>query len=314
MVQSTIGVLLMAYGTPAHLDEVEAYYTHIRRGRKPSPEQLQDLIDRYKAIGGLSPLQEITRRQAQLLEQHLNSRSGADGKRYVVYLGMKHSPPFIADTVKKMKDDGVTKAVGLVLAPHFSKMSVGSYIQTAQEAIEADESRQMQLTFVEHWHNHPLFIEAVSKRVEQALHRLNGTPDSSMVLFSAHSLPERILQWQDPYPDQLRETAQLVANQLNLSNWQLAWQSAGQTAEPWLGPDILDVIRSLHQKGITQLVSCPVGFVSDHLEVLYDIDIECRALCDELGITLVRTESFNDSPDFIDVLTDVVLRQEAGDM
>ncbi len=314
MVQSTIGVLLMAYGTPAHLDEVEAYYTHIRRGKKPSPEQLQDLIGRYKAIGGLSPLQEITRRQAQRLEEQLNSRADADGQTYKVYLGMKHSPPFIEDTVKKMKDDGITKTVGLVLAPHYSKMSVGSYIRTAQDAIAKEQGPQMEITFVEHWHTHPLFIKAVSKRVAQALQKLNGSPDSTMVLFSAHSLPERILDWQDPYPDQLGETAQLVADRLNISNWQLAWQSAGQTSEPWIGPDILEVIRSLHQKGIDHLVSCPVGFVSDHLEVLYDIDIECRALCDELGMTLVRTESFNDSSDFIDVLTDVVLKQKAGGM
>ncbi|MBO8172524.1 MAG: ferrochelatase [Bacillaceae bacterium] len=314
MEKNKTGVLLMAYGTPASLDEVEEYYTHIRRGRKPSPEQLQDLIDRYKAIGGLSPLNEITQKQARELEQLLNRKHEGENT-FKVYLGMKHSHPFIADTVKRMVEDGMTKAVGLVLAPHYSVMSIGSYIKTAQEAVE--EHNGPQISYVKSWHLHPLFLQTLEDRVKEALAQLNGDLNSGevKVIFSAHSLPKRILEQNDPYPDQLKETAQAVADRLDLSesDWTVAWQSAGQTPEPWLGPDILDVIESLHQQGYRKLVSCPVGFVSDHLEVLYDIDIECRTLCDKLGMQLVRTRSLNADPEFIEALADIVDRQMAGE-
>lgn len=309
MEQAPIGILLMAYGTPNSQDEIEEYYTHIRRGRKPAPEQLQELVDRYKAIGGLSPLLKITGEQAQGLEATLNQLGETSGVRYRVYQGMKHSRPFIADAVEEMKRDGITRGIGLVLAPHFSEMSVGTYIKTAQAAI--GEQGDLQIHFIKDWHLHSLFIDAVAKRVGEALAQF--TPEEqakTKVIFSAHSLPQRILEWNDPYPEQLRETAQAVAEKMGLTEWLTAWQSAGRTEDPWLGPDILDTLRELYDNGWRNVVICPAGFVSDHLEVLFDIDVECRDLCAELGMKMVRTASLNASQDFVQALADVVRNAE----
>jgi len=302
-----VGVLVMSYGTPESMDQIEAYYTHIRRGHPPTPEQLEALKKRYEAIvGGFFPLRENTNNQVRSLEETLN-RIYPDF-RFQCYQGLKHASPFIEDGVERMVKDGITQAVGVVLAPHYSVMSVGGYIKRAKE--KADE-QGLSISFVKSYHVHPKLIEALSARVNQALERFEGIPrDQVRVIFTAHSLPEKILEMKDPYPEQLMETSEAVARQAGVSNWQFAWQSAGQTETPWLGPDILDVLRTIrNEERVENVLICPVGFVSDHLEVLYDIDIECQALAKELGIRLKRTESLNTDPLYMETLADVVYAQ-----
>lgn len=278
----TTGVLVMAYGTPASPDDVEAYYTHIRRGRPPSPEQLDDLRRRYEAIGGLSPMLERTRAQVAALQAVL-------GGDYRVVLGQKHAAPFIEDGRADLLGLGVDRIIGLVLTPHYSAMSVGQY-----------ETRAAPDVMIRSWHRDPGLIELLADRVRDV-----GVDDDTEVLFTAHSLPARILETNDPYPLQVHQTAKEVAARASVERWRAAWQSAGRTPEPWLGPDIGDVIRSLDAP---RVVVCPVGFVSDHLEVLYDVDVQAQRVAQDAGKTLVRTASLNDDPRFIAVLADVVRR------
>jgi len=301
MTASPLGVLLMAYGTPRSPEEIKPYYTHIRHGRPPTAQLLADLTRRYEAIGGLSPLNEITQKQAQGLEQLLNGNS----RRPVqVFLGMKHNQPFIEDAVAAMVAAGIEEAIALVLAPHYSAMSVGSYLQSAREA--AAKLGGPVLHEITHWHLHPQFIQLLSNRVAAALAQCHFAERPATVIFSAHSLPERILATGDVYPQQLQETADAVGKELLLPDVRLAWQSAGRTSESWLGPDILEVLRGLKEEGQKQVVICSAGFVADHLEVLYDIDIECRDLCQQLGLHMVRTASMNADPDFLALLATLV--------
>ncbi|GMA51955.1 hypothetical protein GCM10025857_33120 [Alicyclobacillus contaminans] len=222
---------------------------------------------------------------------------------------MKHTAPFIGDIVRKMTDDGIREAVTLVLAPHYSSMSVATYQRAADEAAAGTNLR---LWHVDSWHLHPRFLNVLTERVRTAVDA-HGNADSVTVLFTAHSLPERILKFGDPYPQQLRETGLAVAEKLNLPHIDFAWQSAGRTNERWLGPDILEKLRALRAAGHRNVVVCAAGFVSDHLEVLYDIDIEAQAVARELGLRLTRTPSLNDDPEFLRALAEVV-RQRAAAM
>lgn len=307
-----IGVLVMSYGTPESLDGVEAYYTHIRRGHAPTAEQLKELKDRYEAIvGGVFPLRENTNRQVEALQEALN-KAGGDVE-YVCYQGLKHAKPFIEDGVEEMVRDGINHAVGVVLAPHYSVMSVGTYIKRAKEKAEACG---ITMEFVESYHLHPELVDVLSRRVSAKLDQFEETGAARgdvRVLFSAHSLPERILAMGDPYVDQLLATSQAIAEQTGVTNWQFTWQSAGRTAEPWLGPDILDTMRELAKSEVKYVLSAPIGFVSDHLEVLYDLDIEAQALASELDMRLMRIESLNSDPAYMSVLSDVV-RAKAGEL
>lgn len=294
-------VLLMAYGTPRTLEEVEPYYTHIRRGRPPSPEQLQDLVRRYEAIGGVSPLNAITDRQVRAIEATLRER-GWSGR---VYVGMKHWHPFIAEAVEQMARDGVQRTVGVVLAPHYSRLSIGGYVDYAMQARE-QFAPSMEMRFVERWGSHPLFIEAVARKVQKAL--ADWQPDETVVVFSAHSLPQRIHQWGDPYERELLESTQLVAQELNLPHWTFAYQSASATSEPWLGPDVLERLEEIAREWLQkQVVCCAIGFVADHLEVQYDLDIEARQKCQTLGLRYRRAGSLNDDPLLAQAVADVVL-------
>ncbi|CAM4339892.1 ferrochelatase [Paenibacillus typhae] len=307
-----IGVLVMSYGTPESLDGVEAYYTHIRRGHAPTAEQLKELKDRYEAIvGGVFPLRENTNRQVEALQEALN-KAGGDVE-YVCYQGLKHAKPFIEDGVEEMVRDGIHHAVGVVLAPHYSVMSVGTYIKRAKEKAEACG---ITMEFVESYHLHPELVDVLSRRVSAKLDQFEETGAARgdvRVLFSAHSLPERILAMGDPYVDQLLATSEAIAEQTGVTNWQFTWQSAGRTAEPWLGPDILDTMRELAKSEVKYVLSAPIGFVSDHLEVLYDLDIEAQALASELDLRLMRIESLNSDPAYMSVLSDVV-RAKAGQL
>jgi ferrochelatase len=293
-------LLVMAYGTPRTLDEIEAYYTHIRHGRPPPPELLHDLNDRYRAIGGRSPLLEITSAQAQGISERVGIPA---------FVGFKHVSPFIPDAVSAMAATGVTHATGLVLAPHYSGMSIGDYERRARQGAE-DAGWTGELDVIKSWHLEPGYVELLAGRVSDSIASLpQESRGNAVTVFTAHSLPERIVQENDPYPDQLRETAAAVAEHAGIERWTVAWQSAGRTADPWLGPDILEVIEELAGRGVTGIVVCPCGFVADHLEVLYDIDIEARELADKLGVALARTASPNDDPAFLDMLAGVVRRR-----
>ncbi len=277
------GVLCMAYGSPRTEADVEAYFTHIRGGRAPSAEALEELRGRYRAIGG-SPLEEITRRQAAALGRRLGVPA---------LVGMKHSPPFIAEGAAEARAAGVERLVGLPLAPHFAHMSVGQY-RTALA-----RSWSGPLDFVAGFHDHPAFIEATCGLLREA----TGGWEPDRVFFTAHSLPCRVVEEGDPYDARLVETCRLVADRMPLPHWEFAFQSASHTGEPWLGPDLLD---ALERSGARRALVCPIGFVADHLEILYDLDVEAREWAGRHGVEVRRTASFNDRPDFIEALAEVV--------
>jgi protoporphyrin/coproporphyrin ferrochelatase len=307
----------MAYGTADGPDDIERYYTDIRGGRPPSPEHLEELRDRYAAIGDRFPLLEITRRQAEGLQDTLNAREPGP---FRAYIGMKHSPPWIADAVADMRADGIRRAVGIVMAPHWSAMSIPTY----QERVEAalGEAEAPLFTFVRSYHDHPAFIRLLVERLHDALATLpSSVRDEALVVFTAHSLPVRTahdgafrcLSCADGvcaascrYLDGLRETADLVAGAAGLGSWTIAWQSAGRTADPWWGPGVEDVIRELGGSATPGVVVCSAGFVADHLEILFDLDVEARAIAERAGIAFARTEMPNADPAFVAMLADVV--------
>ncbi|WP_316571165.1 ferrochelatase [Neobacillus sp. YIM B06451] len=306
MAKKTMGLLVMAYGTPYTLDDLERYYTHIRHGRKPSDEMIEELRGRYEAIGGISPLSHITEEQAKDLENRLNEVQ--DEIEFKMYLGLKHINPFIEDAVKQMHEDGIEEAVSIVLAPHFSTFSVKSYNGRAKE--EAEKLGGPNIVSVESWYDEPKFISHWAKKVKDVFEKLpSGEKEKAVLIVSAHSLPERILQSGDPYPNQLKETADLIAAEAGIDHYAVGWQSAGQTPEPWLGPDVQDLTRELHEKhGYKAFVYVPAGFVSDHLEVLYDNDYECKVVTDEIGAAYYRPQMPNSQADFIDAMATVILK------
>jgi protoporphyrin/coproporphyrin ferrochelatase len=281
----------MAYGSPSRAEDIPAYYSDIRGGRTVSPEAVAELAARYRRIGGTSPLNEITERQRAALEEELG---------IPVYVGMRHWSPRIAEAVDQAVADGVGRITGIVLAPHFSRMSVGEYHRQLEEACAG----RVELSFVASYHAYEPFIELLAERV-------SGT--DAHVVFTAHSLPERILTapMPDPYKDQLLETSALVAERASLGSWSFAFQSASATGEPWLGPDILEELERLHAEDVRRVLVAPIGFVADHLEILWDIDVEAREKAAELGIELARMDSLNDDPSFIRVLAGIATQQPA---
>ncbi len=283
MVEPRTGVLCLAYGSPADEAGIEPYFTNIRGGRPPSAEALEELTERYRAIGG-SPLSEITNAQARALEARLG---------LPVFVGFKHAPPFIAEGAETARRAGIERLVGLPLAPHYARISLGAY----QRALAA--AWPGELIFVPGFHAHPAFIRALRAILAVALEQF--TPDR--LFFTAHSLPERIIAEGDGYYDQLLESCRLVGEGMALPEWEFAFQSASKTGEPWLGPDLLD---ALERSGAKRVLVCPIGFVADHLEVLYDLDREARDFARERGIELRRTASFNSRPEFIAALAEVV--------
>ncbi len=316
-----VGVLVMAYGTASGPDDIERYYTDIRGGRMPSPEHLAELRGRYEAIGNVFPLLDTTRAQAHGLVDRLNT-VGPD--TYRAYLGMKHSAPFIPEAVDAMAADGVTRAIGIVMAPHWSGMSVETYIERVRQAIDA-QGLDLQMTFVRSFHEHPLFISWLSEALRRTLATLDDEARAHpTVLFTAHSLPVRTLtdgtqrcktcDCDDScrYRDGLQATGDLVAATVGLEDHRIAWQSVGRTAEPWWGPGIDEVIPQLVADGRTAIVVCCAGFVADHLETLYDLDIEAGAEAAEAGLAFARTPMPNADPAFCDMLAAVVREHLAG--
>lgn len=307
MAKKKIGLLMMAYGTPRTKEEIEPYYTHIRHGRKPSAEAVAELTERYEAIGGISPLAKITEDQALSLEKYLNENS--DDIEFKAYLGLKHIQPFIEDAVADMKTDGIEEAVSLVLAPHYSTFSVKSYNSRAEQ--ESERIGGPRIRTIDSWYKEPLFIEYWVTQLKQTMEQI-ADQEKACVVFSAHSLPEKILEMGDPYPEQLQETADLIAKAAGIRHYTIGWQSEGNTPDPWLGPDVQDLTRELYGKdGYTSIIYCPVGFVADHLEVLYDNDYECKVVCDDLGIDYFRPEMPNAKPEFIRCLAAVVQKKLA---
>lgn len=281
-------VVLMAYGSPERLADVPAYYADIRGGRPIAPEHLADLVERYRRLGieDSSPLNAITEQTRAALEAELG---------LPVFTGMKHWTPRIADAAEAALAGGADEVAGLVLAPHYSALSIAGY----REQLERALAGRAELVFVESWHDEPGFVELLAERVR-------GT--AAHVVFTAHSLPERILAAGDPYRDQLLETSRLVAAEAGLAEWSFSFQSESPTGEPWLGPDILDHLEALHRQGVSHVLVCPVGFVSDHLEIRWDLDVEAQEKAAELGLRLERIEMPNADPQFIRTLTGIVKR------
>ena len=304
------GVLLLAYGTPEHPEDIEPYFTHIRGGRTPSPEAVAHLSERYRQVGGGTPLLRITREVQAALERELNG-PGAE-PAYRVYVAMKHWHPFPGPVMREIHAEGITRLIAVVLAPHYSRLSIGGYRRAVDEAQES-LGAPFDLRFVESWHRQPEFLDLMAEHVRAALDRFPATGrERVLTIFSAHSLPERIREWDDPYERQLIESSSAVAERAGLAEWRFAWQSAGATGEPWLGPDIVDYLDMVRAEGFTAVLQVPIGFVSDHLEILYDIDIEAAGKAAELGMAFARTALPNASPGFIRTLAAVVARAEAA--
>jgi ferrochelatase len=307
MATAPTGILLLAYGTPDTPDDVEPYFRHIRGGRAPSPEAVADLRRRYELIGGRTSLLSITTDSARGLQATLDARAPGE---YRTYVAMKHWHPFIGDVIPRMAAEGVRRLVAIVLAPHYSRMSVGSYRQYVEHAL-AKLDAPMDLTFMESWHLEPEFIALIAGRVREGLAAFPEAERSeTCVVFSAHSLPVRIRTWDDPYEAQLLASSEAVAREAGFRSWRFAWQSAGHTGEPWLGPDIVDYLETLRAEGVRNVLSVPIGFVCDHLEVLYDIDHEAADKATELGMTLRRTRMPNATPELIAVLDRLVAGAE----
>ena len=282
-------VVLMAYGSPERLADVPDYYSDIRGGRPIRPELLEDLVERYRRLGidEGSPLNAITEETRAALEAELRD--------VPVFTGMKHWTPRIAEAADAAVSAGADTVVGLVLAPHYSAMSIAGYRTQLEEALDG----RAEPAFIDSWHDEPGFVELLAERVR-------GT--EAHVVFTAHSLPARILDAGDPYKDQLLDTSRLIAERAGLDDWSFSFQSESQTGEPWLGPDILDHLEELHERGITEVLVCPVGFVADHLEIRWDLDHEAAEKARELGLNFSRIEMPNADPAFIEVLAGLVRR------
>jgi ferrochelatase len=294
----------MAHGTPRSLGEIEAFYTEIRRGQPPTAEQLAELTGRYRAIGGTSPLNERTRAQVDGIAGALDARAPG---RLTVVGGAKFAAPRIEEAVAELVAGGVDRIIGLVLAPHSSTVSVGEYARRAREAISSGPAPPPGWQMIDHWYDAPGFETLMADRVRAARAGLESTAGPVRVLFTAHSVPARVVAAGDGYADQLEASARAVAGAAGVDDWSVAWQSAGRTDDEWLGPDVNAVIAGLPDLGYGGVLVCPLGFVSDHLEILYDIDIEARATAEKAGLALARTASLNDDPLFCDLLAGVVL-------
>jgi ferrochelatase len=295
-------ILLLAYGTPQNLDDMEAYLSDVREGRKPSPELVTEMKHRYSLIGK-SPLNEITFAQAAAVEAEL-ARRGTPLKTYV---GMRHWTPWIRDTVAKMKADGVEDAATIVMAPHYSSMSIGKYKKRVEEA-QAAAGSTIRIRFVDAWWEQPKLQAAVLKNIQNGLARLAGK--KTKLIFSAHSLPTRILQMGDPYDKQLKANAEALAARLPGIDWTFAYQSAGASPEPWLGPSVVETLPGLAQQGYTGVLVAPIGFVCDHVEILYDLDVEAKQAAAGHGLALERIESLNVTPLFIEAIADAIATVE----
>ena len=293
-----IGLLVMAYGGPSNMDEVEPYLLDVRGYRPTAPEIVHEVRERYREIGGRSPILEQTWEQAKALEAALNT----NGQQFRAFVGMRHWHPYIKDALNNMQAQGIERAVGLVMAPHYSKMSIEAYFKRIGEARSS-----VAVSPIKDWHLLPGYLDALASRVCAALERFPADARAQIpVIFSAHSLPERILEWGDPYPDQLRETVSAVLQRLGNQPHDFAFQSAAISNEPWLGPDVSALIERYAAHGQKNIISCPIGFVCEHVEVLYDIDIVYQKLAKSLGVRLERIEMVHTAPQMMAGLAELI--------
>ena len=302
-----IGVLVMAYGGPNSLDEIPGYLADIREGRPTTPAVLEEITNNYRQIGGKSPLFEFSSQQMACVAERLEEQYP---DRFRFYLGMRHWSPWIEDVVGQMIDDGIQRAVSIVLAPHYSKLSIAKYHAKIADGLEMYRG-DIDFSHVTDYHTAEGLIQALANRVQMGLERWPESEREKVhVVLSAHSLPVRIIKMGDPYDDQMQETARLVAARAGLpdARWSWSYQSAGRSPEPWLGPQLPEHITALAERGIRDIISIPVGFVSDHVEILYDIDIQGQAVAKELGVRLERPPALNDDPLFIGTLVEEIER------
>ncbi len=305
-----IGVLVMAYGGPDSLDDVEPYLLDVRGGRPMRQEMIDEMTERYRLIGGRSPIRERTAAQAEQLEQSLNASNGDPPYRCIV--GMRHWTPRIETALSEMHEAGISKAVGLVMAPHYSRMSIGAYFEKVAEA-----DSPVEVAPIERWHLLPELLDTLAARVTDGLNKFAvDIRDRVQIVFTAHSLPERILEWNDPYPDELRATVEGVVRLLAVEGignaHEFAYQSAAMTPDAWLGPDAGDVITRLHEQDVPGALIVPVGFTSEHVEILYDIDVELAQAAENMGLALQRISMLNDDTHTMSGLARLV-RQTARD-
>jgi ferrochelatase len=299
-----IGLLVMAYGGPNNLEEVESYLMDVRGYRPTSPEIVHEVRERYRKIGGRSPILERTQVQAQALATALN----ADSQDFKAFVGMRHWHPFIKDTLAEMCDQGIERAVGLVMAPHYSRLSIEAYFKKVEEA-----SSGIQIAGITNWHLLPAYLNALANRVRGALERFPESVRAEVpIIFTAHSLPERILEWGDPYPKQLQETVDGIMQLLGSHPHEFAFQSAAISAEPWLGPDAGEVIERHAAQGRKHILICPIGFVCEHVEILYDIDIVYQDFARKLGVQLERIDMLNDEPEMVSGLAQLIRETAKG--
>ncbi len=306
VIDQPIGVLVMAYGGPNSLDEIPGYLADIRSGRVTTPAVLEEIAHNYRQIGGRSPLLDITRRQVKSLSRHL------DSAQFKLYLGMRHWSPWIEETTRDMLTDGITQAISLVMAPHYSSLSIKKYQEKIESGLKMYRG-QIEFEHITSYHDAPGLIEAFAQRVQDGLDQWPEEQREDVhIVFSAHSLPERVNKMGDPYEQQLLETARLIAEKSGLSEnrWSWSYQSAGRSPEPWLGPQLPEHLIELAGRGVQNVVCIPVGFVCDHVEILYDIDIQAQRVAHELGIRLIRPAALNDDPVFIAALA-ALIRQRA---
>lgn len=298
---ATNHLLIMAYGGPDKIEDVRSYLLDVRNYRPTSEEVFHEITERYQQIGGRSPILELTRAEARGLQAALHDHSES-GESWRVWVGMRHWRPFIKDVLQEMRETGVERCVGLVMAPHYSRMSIGAYFKRVAEA-----ESPIDVAEIERWHLNPGYLDALIDRIQAALRQFPEDIRGSVpIIFSAHSLPERILEWDDPYPRELQETVQALVARLPGQPWEWAYQSAAMTPDPWLGPDASEVISHLYSEGHRHVLMCPIGFVCEHVEILFDIDVEFRHLAEELGMHLERIEMLNDHPRMLTGLAELV--------
>ncbi|MFO0774217.1 MAG: ferrochelatase [Nitrospiraceae bacterium] len=306
--QRPTAILLMAMGGPDSLANVEPYLKEVRGGRPTSPELVHEIQERYRQTGGKSPVLEITRQVARQLEQQLN---GPGGERYRVFVGLRHWRPFIKDAFAELMDDLPDQVIGICMAPQYSTMSIGAYIKAVEDAKALVHDRAP-VSYVQSWHRHPKLIAAIAANVQRGLELFPADRRTSVpIVFTAHSLPERILEMKDPYPDEVRGTMDAVCAIVRPSIARLAFQSQGRTSEQWIGPSIESVVDELAAEGHREILVAPVGFLCDHVEVTYDLDIELKARAQVAGVRLERIPMLNASSALVDTLADVVQQHES---
>ncbi len=293
-----IGILIMAYGGPNNLDEVEPYLLDVRGYRPTAPAIVHEVRERYKSIGGRSPILERTQAQADALERALNT----NGQHFKPFVGMRHWHPYIKDTLSTMQAVGLNRAIGLVMAPHYSRLSIGAYYKKIEEA-----QTPIEIARIDHWHLLPGYLDALADRVRSALQKFPiDARAQTPIIFTAHSLPQRILEWHDPYPEELQATVEAVLQRLGPHPHAFAFQSAAISNEPWLGPDAGSIIERLAREGHKHVLLAPIGFVVEHVEILYDIDVVYQQQARALGIHLERIDMLNAASAMINGLAELL--------